>query len=104
VAVIDAAQQVQIWNRHAQDLWGLRPDEVEGQHILALDVGFPTERLKQPIRSVLGGGEERVELEFDATNRKGRPVSCQITLMPLRVGNDGTIGAIVLMEANDGRR
>ena len=37
----------------AEDLWGLRADEVEGQHFLGLDIGLPVEQLRQPMRAVL---------------------------------------------------
>src|SRR5215475_5483529 len=32
--VLDTELRVQVWNDRAQDLWGLRPDEVRGQHFL----------------------------------------------------------------------
>ena len=39
----------------ATELWGLRDDEVEGEHFLDLDIGIPVQRLRDPIRSVLAG-------------------------------------------------
>jgi two-component system CheB/CheR fusion protein len=44
VVVLDAQMQVRVWNRQAQELWGLRPDEAVGQHFLNLDIGLPTDR------------------------------------------------------------
>ncbi|NUT55004.1 MAG: chemotaxis protein CheR, partial [Thermoleophilia bacterium] len=45
VGVIDREQRVQVWNRHAEDLWGVRADEALDQHLQALDIGLPTEQL-----------------------------------------------------------
>ena len=41
VAVLDAQQRVQVWNRRAEDLWGLRADEAVDNHFLSLDIGLP---------------------------------------------------------------
>src|SRR5947209_8422812 len=32
VAVLNREMAVRVWNREAEDLWGLRADEVEGEH------------------------------------------------------------------------
>jgi two-component system CheB/CheR fusion protein len=102
VAVLDAEQRVQVWNRQAEDLWGLRPDEATDHHFLALDIGLPTERLAPALRGVLKGGSEGEQVTLDAVNRRGRPVTVHTTLTPL-LGGDGSgpvvQGAIVIMEA-----
>ena len=100
VMVIDRSQQVQIWNRHAEGLWGLPAGEAEGQHVLSLDIGLPTEQLKDPIRSCLGGESEREELLLDATVRSGREITCHVTCIPLR-GTQRPSGVIVLMEERE---
>ena len=48
VAVLDNDQRVQVWNGNAEEQWGLRADEVEGQHFLGLDIGLPVEHLRTP--------------------------------------------------------
>jgi two-component system CheB/CheR fusion protein len=100
VAVLDAHQRVQVWNRHAEGLWGLRADEALGRHFLELDIGLPTERLAPALRAVLGGAEERREQQLDAVNRRGRPIVCSTTVLALvRTGEAAALrGAIVLME------
>ena len=72
VAVLDREQRIQIWNEQAEDLWGLRSDEVSGQHLLSLDIGLPVEKLRRPIRNALAGNTEGNEVVLDATNRRGR--------------------------------
>src|SRR5262245_26350526 len=38
VAVVDRDLRVMLWNERAEDLWGLRADEVQGRHFLNLDI------------------------------------------------------------------
>jgi two-component system CheB/CheR fusion protein len=100
VAVIatDADQLVQVWNHRAEDIWGLRGEEVNGHHFLALDIGLPVERLKAPLRSILTGDEARIELTVDATNRRGRAIACHVVALPLIVKDGRVNGTILLME------
>jgi two-component system CheB/CheR fusion protein len=102
VAVVDRNQHVQIWNSQARELWGLTSEEVEDQHLLALDIGLPLERLKPQLRAALTGDSEREELLLEATNRRGRSFRCRVTLMPVGGDSrDGETGAIIMMEPVD---
>src|SRR5207248_9927728 len=76
VAVVDRSQRVQAWNRRAEDLWGVRPDEAVTQHFLSLDMGLPTERLATALRAVLSGASPREQLDLEAVNRRGRAIVC----------------------------
>ena len=102
VAVLDAHQRVQVWNRRAEDLWGLRADEAVDNHFLSLDIGLPSEQLAPALRAVLGGTSERESRDLEAVNRRGRTIICVATVLPLvgAVPGDGTRvrGVIVLME------
>ena len=99
VAVIDRSQLVRIWNRNAEDLWGMRADEAEGSHFLSLDIGLPVERLKEPIRDCLSGLKPRTDVTLDATSRRGRPVRVHVSCLPLTIPTDDAInGAVILME------
>ena len=97
VAVVNHQLEVGVWNRQAEDLWGVRTDEAEGQHLLNLDIGLPVESLKVPIRRCLGGQSTIEHVRLDAVNRRGRPVVCDITVIP-QMSAAEVIGAIVLME------
>ena len=98
VIVTDPALRVLVWNQEASDLWGLRGDEVEGQHLLNLDIGFPVDRLREPLKACLGGASRRETLTVEAMNRRGRPVTCQVICTPLARGEE-IHGAVILMEA-----
>jgi two-component system CheB/CheR fusion protein len=106
VAVLDRAQRVQIWNRGAEELWGLRQDEATDQHFLALDIGLEPERLAPALRAVIGGTSEEERTRLEAVNRRGRAVICETTVLPLHSAssNGSEIrGAIVLMEDHPDR-
>jgi two-component system CheB/CheR fusion protein len=90
-----------VWNRGAEDLWGLREDEVRGKHIFGLDIGLPVERLKQPIRSCLSGTNARVDLRLAAINRRGRAIDVLVSTSPLLSRSHSIHGVVVLMEISD---
>jgi two-component system CheB/CheR fusion protein len=101
VAVVDRNQRVQIWNRGAEELWGLRQDEAAEQHFLALDIGLAPERLAPALRAVMGGASEKETARLQAVNRRGRTIVCDTTVMPLLGRGPAGLeqrGAIVLME------
>jgi two-component system, chemotaxis family, CheB/CheR fusion protein len=102
VAVVDRDLHVHIWNHRAEDLWGLRSDEVVGKHLLNLDIGLPVEQLQKPLRACLGGQSGHVEAILDATNRRGRAMRCRITVTPLAGTASEVQGAILLMEEEEG--
>jgi two-component system CheB/CheR fusion protein len=101
VMVVDQNMRIQVWNHRAEDLWGLRADEVENQHVLSLDIGLPVEQLKQPLRSCLAGENDYKEVAMEATNRRGRAIECRIICTPLTSKVGGIRGAILLMEERD---
>ena len=96
VVVLGREMDVRAWNRQAEDLWGLRSDEVIGHHFLNLDIGFPVEKVRPAIRRCLAGaGEsEHIELTVPAINRRGRAVSCVVRATGL--DGDGVPGGVIL--------
>ncbi|GJG85801.1 chemotaxis protein CheR [Gemmatimonadetes bacterium T265] len=99
VAVLDPELRVLVWNARAEELWGLRADEVMGLPFLSLDIGFPVARLGDAARAALGGDAPRYEVTLDATNRRGRAIRCRTSVLPLAVrGEPAPAGVIVLMD------
>lgn len=96
VVVVDRALRVAAWNRAAVEAWGLREDEVRGEHFLNLDIGIPTAELRDPIRQVLAG-ERNAVVVLRGHNRRGQPVDCTIAFAPMRGARDTVQGAILLM-------
>jgi two-component system CheB/CheR fusion protein len=101
VVVLDGGQTVRVWNAAATELWGLRADEAEGQDFLGLDIGLPLDGAKDALGSVVADGGERAEVTLDATDRRGRPIRCHLTFLPLGGDGPGRSGAIVLMDGAD---
>jgi two-component system, chemotaxis family, CheB/CheR fusion protein len=98
IAVLDSTLTIRVWNAFSTDLWGLRAEEAEGENLLGLDFGLPTERLKAPLRDVMRNGADRMELVIEATNRRGRGMECRVVAVPLKANGNAATGAILLME------
>jgi two-component system CheB/CheR fusion protein len=96
VVMVDRQMNVLVWNRRAEDLWGLRGDEVKGQSLLNLDIGLPVEQL--PLPAILTGKAQYEEVMLTATNRRGKTIGCHITCTPFLNTQGGCEGAVLLME------
>jgi two-component system, chemotaxis family, CheB/CheR fusion protein len=96
--VVDGELRVQAWNSKAEDLWGVRSTEAQGKHLMNLDIGLPTDQLRQPLRACLSGESKLEKLTLPATNRRGRAIEVDVTCTPFAVGDDPTWGALVMME------
>ena len=101
VVFVDPELRVLAWNSAAEDLWGIREDEAQGQHVLGLDIGLTVVEL-QPLlrRQIQGDGPAHETVELDAVNRRGRSVAVRVTVSSFRTGGDGG-GAVVLMDPSD---
>ncbi len=98
VVVLDRDFRVQAWNPRAEDLWGLRLEEVRGQSLLQLDIGLPREELVPHLRASLDGTSPFQEVLVRARNRRGKPIQCHVTCTPLHGTAGSTEGVILLME------
>jgi two-component system, chemotaxis family, CheB/CheR fusion protein len=98
VAVVDPGWKVLAWNHRAEDLWGLRSEEVRGRHLMNLDIGLPVEQLRQPVRAVLAKETRGAGLTLDCRNRRGKVISCRIRCTPLSGATGEILGVILMME------
>jgi two-component system CheB/CheR fusion protein len=104
VIVVDADLQVETWNRGAEELWGLRQEEVTGKHLLNLDIGLPVDELRPALRRALAphdatqNGNNREQIRLEAVNRRGRSVTLRVTCAPLTAADATASGAILSME------
>ncbi|HET9654397.1 MAG TPA: CheR family methyltransferase [Kineosporiaceae bacterium] len=97
VAVLDRDMHIQVWNRPAEDLWGLRSEEAVGQHFLNLDIGLAVERLRNEVRRAVSDGGAEFEAVMPAINRFGRDVEVRVVGSPLRRSGE-VRGAILVMD------
>ncbi len=98
VIVLDADLRVQIWNAQSSELWGLRPNEVQGAEFAGLDFGLPVPALLPLIQACLSGASAHRDLTLESRNRRGQSFTCRVTISPL-LGMERVIeGVILLME------
>ena len=95
VVVLDAELRVRSWNRGAEELWGLRADEVRQQVFFALDFGLPTAQTADAVERCRSRGERTGPVELVAVNRRGRTITCSLSCSPL---DGGGSGVVLLME------
>jgi two-component system CheB/CheR fusion protein len=103
VVVTDRDMHVVLWNAKAEDLWGVRPEEVEGKVFTNLDIGLPVQELARPLHTCLEGKSESEQVYLDAVNRRGKQISCRVSCTRLLTRDGASRGLIVLMEEWDAK-
>ncbi|WP_163509761.1 CheR family methyltransferase [Fodinicola acaciae] len=98
LVVVDAEMRVLVWNRGAEDLWGVRREEAEGEHLLNLDIGLPLAELRTPIRHAIADGSTPQRLVVTAVTRRGRETRVVVTAGALRTAKGAVKGAMLVME------
>jgi two-component system CheB/CheR fusion protein len=98
IVVVDQEMRVLVWNRGAEDLWGLRRDEAVGEHLLNLDIGLPVAELRSSVRNAMADVGYEVAITLAAVNRKGRKTTIRVVVGALRSPRGSTEGAILVME------
>jgi two-component system CheB/CheR fusion protein len=98
VTVLDENLRVDLWNRRAEDLWGLRDSEVVGRPFLHLDIGLPVLELQILANAGLRPDGEATHQVVEATTRRGRHIRCRVTATPLVATSGHVAGVVLLME------
>jgi two-component system CheB/CheR fusion protein len=99
VVVVDSTLRVVAWSARATELLGLRDEEVEGEHLLNLDVGLPLTQLRDPVRRILAG-EAQDPVSMEGHNRRGQAVVYKVGFAPLRPdAAEDAAGAVLLITA-----
>ena len=98
VVVVDKNQNIRLWNTRAEDLWGLRYDEVVGRSLFGLDIGLPVEQLRKPLKTVAEEDGGHGEVIVPAVNRRGRNIDLRINLTRLVSTEKTPMGIIMFME------
>ena len=99
VVVLDAELLVRSWNSGAEELWGLRADEVRNQPFFNLDFGLPVANVRDIVQQCLSSGRRAGPVQVAAINRIGRAITCMVTCSPLKDKGDADgDGAVLLME------
>ena len=94
VVVLDSDLLVRSWNKGAEELWGLRADEVRQQPFFNLVFGLPTGEVRDLVHQCLTSGRRAGTIQVAAVNRIGRSITCTVTCSNTGDGE----GAVLLME------
>ena len=97
VIVIDRAMSVLLWNRGAEELWGVRADEAINNALPKLDIGLPFDVIQKDIGAILAEKETLVDRELTATNRRGKKVDLRVRLAPLMARDDSGVGGVIIL-------
>ena len=95
--VVERELDVEMWNHRAEDLWGLRADEVQGKHLLGLDIGLPVEQLRQPILSLMQSPDRHGRAQSRRDQPARAPIALHVSLANVGEAEHG-LGIIVLMQ------
>jgi two-component system CheB/CheR fusion protein len=104
ITVFDPDLRVLVWNPGAEDLWGVRQEEAQGQHFLNLDIGLPVDQVLPALRAAMGGENGTQSTVIQATNRRGRTVVCRVTCSPLLDSDKTLRGAIMVVVDEPGQQ
>jgi two-component system CheB/CheR fusion protein len=103
VIMLDTDLYIHKWNSRAEELWGLRSDEVIRKNFLNLHSGLPVGQLREPIRACLSQKSPFRNLSVDAMNRRGKPIRLEVSCTPLMgPGVEDPRGVVLLMEQVQG--
>lgn len=96
--VVDREMRVVVWNRGAEELWGVRTDEAVGTPLSLLDIGLPFDLIRPLIGQAFVDPTQTAEATVDAVNRRGRATSLRVTASSFQSGDEVVDGALLLME------
>ncbi len=97
VVVLDRSLLVRSWNKGAEELWGLRADEVRNRAFFSLVFGLPTAEIHNVVQECLATGQRTGTIQVPAVNRIGRSITCAVACSPLDSNGAGE-GVVLLME------
>jgi two-component system, chemotaxis family, CheB/CheR fusion protein len=97
VVVLDRQLHVQLWNGQSRELWGLGSEDVEGRHLLGLDIGLPVDQLRPMLLACLKGDDGGQQMTLDAVNRRGKSIRCKVSCTTLSPLGDGVVTGLILM-------
>jgi two-component system, chemotaxis family, CheB/CheR fusion protein len=101
LVVVDREMRIVVWNRAAEELWGLRADEVAGFALNNLDIGLPMDDIKPMIGNAFVDPETPSSAVIEAINRRGRAVRMHLVCTAFRSATTAITGAMLLMEARE---
>ena len=96
--VVNSNLDVLMWNHRAEDLWGLRADEVQGKGLLNLDIGLPVAELRAVIRPAWRAKSTARKWCSTRSTAAARRSAAASPAAPLVAGSKKREGVILMME------
>ena len=104
VIVVGIDLSVQVWGPGAEEMWGIRADEAEGNPLLTLDIGLPMQDLTPTLKRMLRAKERGTrQLPLEAVNRRGKSVHLEVECCLLldEDADEQIKGAILVMNQSE---
>ncbi len=102
IIVLDSQLRVRSWNRGAEELWGLRSEEVTQKPFFDLDFGLAVGELRTMVEQCRTSKQRSGPIHLAAVNRLGRTISCTISCSPLDDHGDGVVLLMEEQQRTDG--
>jgi two-component system CheB/CheR fusion protein len=100
VMVIDSAKNVILWNSGADELWGVRADDAMNQPLSSLEIGLPVHELDDDLQDILDGKKDRIDRTVPSTTRRGKPVECEVSMVPLLSRDGSAVTGVIILTDN----
>jgi two-component system, chemotaxis family, CheB/CheR fusion protein len=101
IVVLDSDGVVSTWNEVAEQMWGLRADQVVGRPFFALPIGDLALRARQAFDAVLAQQRVTDVRDVSYTQPGGKTASGVLRMLPLRNAAREVVGAFALMMPSD---
>ena len=97
IVVLDADGVVTTWNEVAEQMWGLRPEQVVGRPFFALPIGALAVRARQAFDTMLTQRRPADVQDVPYTRPGGQAIRGALRMLPLWNTQRECVGAMVLM-------
>jgi len=98
IVVLDKNHAIRSWNRWSENTWGVRAEEAVGTSFDTLEIGLPTEMLRESLAAVQAGREEQAERLLEGVDRRGRRILCRIRISTLMDDDGNTHGLVLIFQ------
>jgi two-component system CheB/CheR fusion protein len=96
VVVLGPDLRIAVWNAQSEEMWGLPEHEAKGKLLQDLDIGLPTDRIRDQVRGCLIGRDEP-DVVVEAINRRGKSIRCRVSCARLDSSREQEPGGVVLV-------
>jgi two-component system, chemotaxis family, CheB/CheR fusion protein len=100
VIMLDRELLVELWNSKAEELWGLRSEEVEREPFATLEFGLPVAAVLPVIRRCLDSSAVLDTVELEGVTRTGKPTRFRLACSSID-GPEPASGVVLVVDTID---